>query len=203
MKKARNLSALLLALVMVFSLSATAFAVESDQVTIKVYINGEEQADEQQTVTVGANATVESVVKAAFPVDVDSTWSGSWMTSLLGRGSEPYVADPSCFDEDGFYVGTDTTLDYYASEHGGVMMDGSMMAPGYYFMNDNYTMYLGSDWTFKVDYADDGVDGPVIPGRPDASAPGGFYQYTMGEATLEAGDIVYLYYDFAATFFLM
>ena len=77
MKKARKLSALLLALVMVFGLSVSAFAVESDQVTIKVYINGEEQADEQQTVTVGANATVESVAKAAFPVDVDSTWSGS------------------------------------------------------------------------------------------------------------------------------
>ncbi len=205
MKKARKLSALLLALVMVFGLSVSAFAAEADQVTIRVYLDGKEQQipSRIEPVNISAGDTVESAVKDAFPENVDSTWSGSWMTSLLGRGSEPYVADPSCFDEYGFYVGTDTTLDQYAAEHGGVMMDGSMLSPGYYFTNDNYTMYLGSDWTFMVDYADDGVDGPVIPGRPDASAPGGFYQYTMGETTLKAGDVVYLYYDFAATFFLM
>ena len=208
MKKARKLSALLLALVMVFSLSATAFAAETEQVEIRIFIDTDEDGEFEETqtttFTLAGNDTVESVIKAKYPQDDKlSDWSGSWMTSLLGRGSEPYVADSSCFDEYGFYVGTDTKLDEHAAEHGGVMMDGSMLAPGYYFMNDNYTMYLGSDWTFKVDYADDNVDGPVTPGRPDASAPDGFLQYTMGQTSLEDGDVLYLYYTFAPTFFLM
>lgn len=110
MKKARKLSALLLALVMVFSLSVSAFAAENEQIDIRIFIDtdqdGEFEETQTTTFTLTGNDTVESVIKAKYPNE--STWSGSWMTSLLGKGSEPYVADPSCFDEYGFYVGTDT-----------------------------------------------------------------------------------------------
>lgn len=180
---------------------------ENEQIDIRIFIDtdqdGEFEETQTTTFTLTGNDTVESVIKAKYPNE--STWSGSWMTSLLGKGSEPYVADPSCFDEYGFYVGTDTILDEYADVHDGVMMDASDLlgSEGYYFMNDYYTMYLGSDWTFQVDYANDGIVGPVTPGEPDASAPDGFLQYTMGQTSLGGGDVLYLYYTFAPTFFLM
>lgn len=199
MLKNKKALSLLLVLVMVFAFSANAFAIPQDQVEIKVYVEGLLYDTKYEDINTGD--TVEDVVKSAYP-DPVSTWSGSWMTSLLGYASEPYVSDPIYFDEDGFYEGGDLILDAI-TEYGGVMMDASdMLAPGYYFMGDwQHTLYLGSDWTFQIDYADDGIGNPVTPGIPMSGWWGDFYEYTMGEAELADGDIVYLNYDFAPTFF--
>ena len=70
MKKARKLSALLLALVMVFGLSVSAFAAEADQVTIRVYLDGKEQQipSRIEPVNISAGDTVESAVDEEYRV---------------------------------------------------------------------------------------------------------------------------------------
>lgn len=84
-------------------------------------------------------------------------------------------------------MGTDTILDEYADVHDGVMMDASDLlgSEGYYFMNDYYTMYLGSDWTFQVDYANDGIVGPVTPVNQMQARRTAFSSIQWGRLRLE------------------
>ncbi len=196
MKNIRKMTALLLALVMVFAVSATAFAAEN-AATPGLYVNGK-----PQNVTIQAGDNVAKIVKDAFPEGTASTWSGDYLRSLTIDGqtyaSDPYVADPSCFDADGKYIGGDDLLSSI-TEHGGVAEDFSDLAPGYYSMKDGSMLYLGSDWTFKVDYNDG--KGPVTPGEPREGWYDGFYQYTMVETVLDGDEAVYLEYGFVPTFF--
>jgi hypothetical protein len=199
-KRNKSILSIALALVMVFSMfGATAFAVEAAQVGLEVYVNG---TGVNSTTAVGA--TAEDAVQDVYPDQITSDWSGSWLKSITIGGivyaSEPYTSDLMYFD-DIFYQGGDPVLDAI-TDHGGVSMDASeFLGAGYYFMDDGYCLYLGSDWMFKIDYVGDGLGYPVIPGEARPGWPDDFYQYTMGEADLTDGDIIYLYYDWVPTFF--
>lgn len=204
MKKARKLSALLLTLVMVFSLSATAFAATPGEVTVIVKAN-DAQID-TFPYDVGTNTNVYNVVSGNYGTNAD--WSGSYLQGItigsVNYATNPYTPAAGAFDEWGEYVeDVDDELEKLNAkpefaQYGGIYMDASdMLGEGYFFLADMQHMcYVGNDWTYQVDYAADGYGNPVTPGeyRPGLGYDDDFYQYTMDECVLSDGDVVYLTY---------
>ena len=210
MKKARKLSAVLLALVMVFALSVSAFAAEQDTVQVTVTINGEVYQAFSYDITDGT--TVYDVVEGKYGDDANWTSDGSYLTGLLGYSSAPYLAKEGTFvynDETGYdeYVGGDPEIDEYNQDpdviaYGGIYASyESWGMPGYYLLGDEQHMiYIGSDWLYQVDYAADGYGNPVYPPN-STDLDDDQYQYTMKECELSDGDLVYLIYGTTSVVF--
>ncbi len=201
--------AIVLALVMVFAMAATAFADTTDLVTVNVTVNN--TSADTFTYAVGTNTNVKDVLSGHY--STNSVWSGNYLRSITLNSatyaSAPYIPVTGAFDDSDIYVaGVDTYLDSLNaqtefSQYGGIYMDASsMLGNGYFFMADmQHTCYIGSDWTYTVDYAADGYGNPVVPGEERSGWYDDFYQYTMAECTLSAGDIVYLTYGISNTIF--
>ncbi len=200
---------IVLALAMVFAMSATVFADTSGSVSVNVTVNG--VSADTFTYTVGTNTNVKDVLSGHY--STNSAWSGDYLQSItlnsVTYASAPYIPVSGAFDDSDIYVaGVDTYLDSLNaqtefSQYGGIYMDASsMLGNGYFFMGDmQHTCYIGSDWTYKVDYAADGYGNPVVPGEERTGWYDNFYQYTMAECTLSAGDTVHLTYDLSHTIF--
>ena len=200
----KKLTAILMALVMIFALSATAFATgNTNTVTLKIVINGTLVDTLYDAVAPGE--TVYNVVNRQL--GERAGWSNQYLQSIIvdgeTYGSAPYIPEEGAFDEYGEYVeGMDREIErlnskpeYVACD--GVYMDASdIFAPGYYFMGDMQHMcYIGYDWTYEVDYAADGIGNPVVPGEERIGWYDDFYQYTMDECVVTNGDIINLNYS--------
>lgn len=177
MKNVKKLSALLLALVMAFAMSATALAVSNGTATIDVYVDGEYYFS--LDASVGTNTTV----KDALDQNVDmlaTEWdtvtnynpnfgaTGQVARTIMGAGTDPVGADSGI------------TAQFWSSAY-----------PGYgieYTSLDNegntvyHFIYAGYDWVYEVN------------GETPVDESNG-YQLYMDQCYLDDGDVITLSYD--------
>lgn len=212
MKKTRKLSALLLALVMVFSLSVSAFAAENATVTLKITVNG--QAVETYSVSVEPGDSVYDVVSSQL--GTRATWTESpadsdysplpdgsnihILTTLDGYGSVPYEStdlepydfyDSSTSNDDALDAANIELLTKYPESNG----LGMWMGEGTGFSNDGpYMVYIGYDWMYTLNGATPGYE-------IDKPEWDNIYQYYMDEAPVAAGDTIELIYGLQITAF--
>lgn len=215
--KLRKLTAVLMALVMIFALSATAFANENATVTLVINDNIAGTSSSYE-VPITANDTVYSVVSSVagnaaswMPTTPDANYSplrdpnsalynpnasAQILRSLYGKASVAYEPDDNCLDDDCYVHGYDFTLDYYDDLYAD--LGGLYMYLGYgmfTFGDSDEVVYIGTDWTFTVN--------DTIPGLELDDHPiyGDLFQYYMNECALNNGDAVVLTYKTDATVF--
>lgn len=219
MLKSKKVISLLLVLVMIFALSANAFAVENGTVSLTIDIAG--QSPETYTgVSITTGDTVYDVVNSKLgnrdiwtSTTPDSTYSplrdsssplydpnanAMILTKIDNYGSAAYVPSSVVEEYEDYVVGSDTVLDVYhnqyLSEYGGIAM---WVGDGMAIMGDwVHMIYIGYDWTYTVNGT-----APGISITPDANHPYDFFQYYMNEAMVNSGDAIVLTYNLNGTVF--
>lgn len=215
MKKIFNkkVFSVLLAVMLLATLSAPAFATGDGQVSVTIRSSTFNMTTHTFSYTNLATfnyefdngETVKDMINSKYPNN--PVWSGSYLHELTFNNttyaSHAYEPTAGSFDEWDEYVGGDPLITYlntlsdfadadevYMSCEG---MFGSDWA-GYYLMGDMYHMCsITYDWIYQVDYDDDPDIGFVYPPNlTSLGAPG--TMETMDEYVLQDGDDILITY---------
>lgn len=175
MRTAKKLTALLLAVIMVFAMSVSAFAVTTSTATLQVYYGGEALLNETVSLTSGMTAKdVADQYKAALELE----WKA--VSNLNPNfGSTAYVVD-TIYGVGSNPLGADSgiTAQFWSSAYPGYGIESTEIVNGetvYHFI------YVGEDWEFTVNNA-----------KPTDSSNG--YQLYMDQYTVQAGDQIVVNY---------
>ena len=169
MRTAKKLTALLLAVIMVFAMSVSAFAVTTSTATLQVYYGGEALVNETVSLTSGMTAkdvadqykdVLELEWKAVSNLNPNFGSTAYVVDTIYGVGSNPLGADSGI------------TAQFWSSAYPGYGIESTEIVNGetvYHFI------YVGEDWEFTVNNA-----------KPTDSSNG--YQLYMDQYTVQAGD---------------
>ncbi len=210
MLKSKKALSILLVLLMAFTFSMTASAVDSGTVTLT--INGGTPTTVSFTGTttvddiVDANTTVtwsnpSSAVAAYSPLyDTSSPLYGlysqqvRYLASLNGISSAPYEPIAGSLDADDYYIPTQTVdaklieADEALAAYGGLDY---WYGDGYGFAADwQHMVYIGVDWVYTVN-----GEKPGKTFDPADPVYGDKFQYTMRECQIHDGDSIELSYE--------
>ncbi len=175
MRTAKKLTALLLAVIMVFAMSVSAFAVTTSTATLQVYYGGEALLNETVSLTSGMTAkdvadqykgALELEWKAVSNLNPNFGSTAYVVDTIYGVGSNPLGADSGI------------TAQFWSSAYPGYGIESTEIVNGetvYHFI------YVGEDWEFTVNNA-----------KPTDSSNG--YQLYMDQYTVQAGDQIVVNY---------
>lgn len=175
MKTAKKVTALLLAVIMVFAMSVSAFAATTGTATLQVYYGGEALLDETVSLTSGMTAkdvadqykdVLELEWKAVSNLNPNFGSTAYVVDTIYGVGSNPLGADSGI------------TAQFWSSAYPGYGIESTEIVNGetvYHFI------YVGEDWEFTVNNA-----------KPTDSSNG--YQLYMDQYTVQAGDQIVVNY---------
>lgn len=175
MRTAKKLTALLLAVIMVFAMSVSAFAVTTGTATLQVYYGGEALVNETVSLTSGMTAkdvadqykdVLELEWKAVSNLNPNFGSTAYVVDTIYGVGSNPLGADSGI------------TAQFWSSAYPGYGIESTEIVNGetvYHFI------YVGEDWEFTVNNA-----------KPTDSSNG--YQLYMDQYTVQAGDQIVVNY---------
>lgn len=175
MRTAKKLTALLLAVIMVFAMSVSAFAVTTSTATLQVYYGGEALVNETVSLTSGMTAkdvadqykdVLELEWKAVSNLNPNFGSTAYVVDTIYGVGSNPLGADSGI------------TAQFWSSAYPGYGIESTEIVNGetvYHFI------YVGEDWEFTVNNA-----------KPTDSSNG--YQLYMDQYTVQAGDQIVVNY---------
>ena len=175
MRTAKKLTALLLAVIMVFAMSVSAFAATTGTATLQVYYGGEALLDETVSLTSGMTAkdvadqykdVLELEWKAVSNLNPNFGSTAYVVDTISGVGSNPLGADSGI------------TAQFWSSAYPGYGIESTEIVNGetvYHFI------YVGEDWEFTVNNA-----------KPTDSSNG--YQLYMDQYTVQAGDQIVVNY---------
>jgi len=175
MRTAKKLTALLLAVIMVFAMSVSAFAATTGTATLQVYYGGEALLDETVSLTSGMTAkdvadqykdVLELEWKAVSNLNPNFGSTAYVVDTIYGVGSNPLGADSGI------------TAQFWSSAYPGYGIESTEIVNGetvYHFI------YVGEDWEFTVNNA-----------KPTDSSNG--YQLYMDQYTVQAGDQIVVNY---------
>lgn len=175
MRTTKKLTALLLAVIMVFAMSVSAFAVTTSTATLQVYYGGEALLNETVSLTSGMTAkdvadqykgALELEWKAVSNLNPNFGSTAYVVDTIYGVGSNPLGADSGI------------TAQFWSSAYPGYGIESTEIVNGetvYHFI------YVGEDWEFTVNNA-----------KPTDSSNG--YQLYMDQYTVQAGDQIVVNY---------
>lgn len=175
MRTAKKLAALLLAVIMVFAMSVSAFAVTTSTATLQVYYGGEALVNETVSLTSGMTAkdvadqykdVLELEWKAVSNLNPNFGSTAYVVDTIYGVGSNPLGADSGI------------TAQFWSSAYPGYGIESTEIVNGetvYHFI------YVGEDWEFTVNNA-----------KPTDSSNG--YQLYMDQYNVQAGDQIVVNY---------
>ena len=175
MRTAKKLTALLLAVIMVFAMSVSAFAATTGTATLQVHYGGEALLDETVSLTSGMTAkdvadqykdVLELEWKAVSNLNPNFGSTAYVVDTIYGVGSNPLGADSGI------------TAQFWSSAYPGYGIESTEIVNGetvYHFI------YVGEDWEFTVNNA-----------KPTDSSNG--YQLYMDQYTVQAGDQIVVNY---------
>ncbi len=211
MLKSKKATSLLLALIMIFALSTTAFAANTVTLTVNIAgqpshiytglaINAGDTVYDVADSVLGASATwIDTPVDPLYsPLRNNPNAVAKILTELDGKESKVYVPGSAVEEWEDYIVGSDPVLDglhyQYLAEYGGIAM---WIGDGMAIMGDwEHMMYVGYDWTYTVN-----GQVPGIGITPDGQHPYDFFQYYMNESFVEASDAILLTYGINGTVF--
>lgn len=175
MRTAKKLTALLLAVIMVFAMSVSAFAATTGTATLQVYYGGEALVNETVSLTSGMTAkdvadqykdVLELKWKAVSNLNPNFGSTAYVVDTIYGVGSNPLGADSGI------------TAQFWSSAYPGYGIESTEIVNGetvYHFI------YVGEDWEFTVNNV-----------KPTDSSNG--YQLYMDQYTVQAGDQIVVNY---------
>lgn len=180
MRTAKKLTALLLAVIMVFAMSVSAFAANTGTATLKVSILG--YAEPDRSVTLNGTTTVKDAIDQ-YASELAPVWKT--VTNYNPNfGDTAYVAE-TIYGEGTTPLGADSgiTAQFWSTQYPGYGIEYTeTTSEGTLY----HYIYVGYDWVYTVN-----GDTPV-------DATNG-YQLYMDQCTLTSGDTIELTYDLQTT----